>query len=165
MSDDEPQSRAPYVFLLGLVLFVASLVAFVADLVTGHDVLRSLAVNAIGVGLLVAWAAYDTLVDPESTVSSRGGAAGTGVLLLGLYLALAAVVVGVTSLVHGRLELALWAGGLGVVFVVLGFLAFPSDALAAEDGAVADPGEAADGDGDTAAEVDETPSNDADEGA
>jgi hypothetical protein len=130
-ADDQP-GRAPFVFLAGLVLFLGSLVAFVADLVTGHDVLRSLAANAVGVGILITWAAYDTLGDPDSTVTSRGGAAGTGVLLCGIYLVLAAVVVAVTSVVHGRLELAAWAGGVGILFVVLGFLAFPTESLVGE---------------------------------
>jgi hypothetical protein len=130
---DDQQAGSPMLFLGGLVLFLGSLVAFVADLVTGHDILRSLAVNAVGVGILISWAAYDTLVDPESAVSSRGGAAGTGVLLCGLYLLLAAVVVAVTSVIHGRLELGLWAGGSGVVLVILGFLAFPTETLGGEE--------------------------------
>jgi hypothetical protein len=129
MSDEGQPSWSPWVFLVGLVLFLGSLAAFVADLVTGHDVVRSLAVNAVGVAVLVTWAASDTLRDPESAVASRGGAAGTGVLLCGIYLVLAAVVLAVTSVVHGRLELAAWVGGLGVVLVALGFLAFPGDTL------------------------------------
>jgi len=150
MSDDADQpSRAPFVFLAGLVLFLASLAAFVADLVTGHDVLRSLAANAVGVAVLVTWAAYDTLVDPTSNVDTRGGAAGTGVLLCGVYLVLAAVVVGVTSVVHGRLELAMWAGGLGLVFVVLGFVAFPSEAVVEDEASDAESGTSeSDGTGD-----------------
>jgi drug/metabolite transporter (DMT)-like permease len=127
-SDDRP-ARAPVVFLFGLCVVLVSLAAFVADLVTGHDVVRSLAANAAGVAVLVGWAAYDTLVDPTSRVTSRGGAAGTGVLLCGLYLVAVGVVVAATSVVHGRLELAAWAGGLGVALVAVGFLAFPSETV------------------------------------
>lgn len=132
MSDDA--GRLQIVFLVGFVFFLGSLATFVADLVTGHDILRSLAINAGGVLLLIGWAAYDTLLDPDSVVSSRGGAAGTGVLLCGVYLVLAAVVVAATSIVHGRLELAGWSGGVGLLLVVLGFIAFPSDTLINDDG-------------------------------
>jgi peptidoglycan/LPS O-acetylase OafA/YrhL len=137
MTGNEQPSPAPLLFLLGLLCAVGSLAAFVADLVTGHDIHRSLGINAVGVGILVTWAAYDTLVDPDAIVESRGGAAGTGVLLYGLYLVLAGAIVAVTSLVHGRLELAAWVGGLGVVLVVVGFLAFPSETLV-EDAAASE---------------------------
>jgi peptidoglycan/LPS O-acetylase OafA/YrhL len=125
-ADEQPTAAtAPFVFLLGVILFGASLVAFVADLVTGHDVLRSLGANAVAVAVLVCWAAVDTLSDPDSEVATRRGAAGTGLLLFGLYLVVAGVVVAVTSLVHGRLELALWGGGLGVAVVLVGFVVYP----------------------------------------
>lgn len=128
MSDADP-SRAPFVFLFGLALFCVSLVAFVADLVTGHDVFRSLAGNAVGTLVLVWWAGYDTLNDPDSRVSTRTGAAGTALLLFGLYLVAAAVVVGATSLLHGRLAPALWGGGAGVALVLVGFLVFPREGI------------------------------------
>lgn len=122
-------AASPLVFLAGAVLFLGGVVAFVADLVTGHDVARSLAVNAVGALVLVGWAAVDTLSDPESAVASRGGAAGTALLLFGAYLVAAGVVVGVTSVRHGRPRLALLAGGGGVVAVVVGFLVFPTTAV------------------------------------
>lgn len=135
-SGDRDESTAPYLFLLGLLGFVGSLVAFVADLVTGFDVVRSLAVNAVSVGLLVFWAARDTLTDPDSNVESASGAAGTALLLLGLYLLVGAAVVGVTSLVHGRFSVVPWAAGLGLVLVVVGFLVLPRETILAdsEDG-------------------------------
>jgi hypothetical protein len=148
-SDDQP-ARAPFVFLVGLLVVLASVAAFVADLVTGHDIIRTLAANAAGVAVLVTWAAYDTLVDPASTVTSRGGAAGTGMLLCGIYLVAVGVVVAATSVVHGRLELAVWAGGLGVILVVVGFLAFPGETVteepdSAEEGTAPDDRAADDG--------------------
>lgn len=118
-------SASPLVFLLGLLAFLGSLVAFVADVVTSHDVLRSLLVNAASAVVLVWWAAADTLSDPDSNVTTRKGAAGTGLLLLGIYLLAGAAVVGVTSLVHGRFDVVPWVAGLGGVAVVVGFLVFP----------------------------------------
>jgi hypothetical protein len=122
-------STAPFLFLLGLLGFVASLVAFAADLVTGHDILRSLAVNVGSVAVLVFWAARDTLTDPDSSVDSTGGAVGTGLLLLGLYLVVGAAVVGVTSLVHDRFSVVPWAVGVGLALVVVGFLVLPRERI------------------------------------
>ena len=131
--DRQEPSTAPILFLLGFVGFVGSLVAFVADLLTGYDVVRSLLVNAGSVAILVVWAARDTLTDPESSVDSAGGAAGTGLLLIGLYLTVGAVVVGVTSLVHDRFDVVPWAAGLGVVLVVVGFLVLPRERILTAD--------------------------------
>ena len=139
----DDRSTAPYLFLLGLLGFVGSLVAFVADLITGFDVVRSLAVNAASVGLLVFWAARDTLTDPESSVDSAGGAAGTALLLLGFYLLVGAAIVGVTSLVHGRFSVVPWAAGLGVVLVVVGFLVLPRETILADSEAGEQPTETA----------------------
>lgn len=132
-SDDQP-GRARLVFLFGLFVFLVSLAAFVADLVTGHDIVRSPAANAAGVVVLVTWAAYDTLVEPASTVTSRGGAAGTGMVLCGMYLVGAGVVVAATSLVHGRLELAVFAGVLGIALVVVALFVVPSETVVEGEG-------------------------------
>jgi hypothetical protein len=132
---DETTSTAPFLFLLGLVGFLGTLAAFVADLLTGHDILRSLLGNAASVGVLVWWAATDTLEDPDSSVDSRSGAAGTGLLLLGLYLVVGAAVVGLTSPFHDRFGVVPWTAGTGVVFVVVGFVVLPRAAiLDASDG-------------------------------
>lgn len=112
-------------FLLGLVAFLVSAVAFVADIVTGHDIVRSLVVNAAATLGLVAWAARDTLRDPSSAVDSRGGAASTGLLLYGLYLVVAAVVVAATSLWHDRLLLGLYGIVGGLIVILIGFVGFP----------------------------------------
>ncbi len=132
--DERSGGASPFVFLLGLVAFVGSLVAFAADLVTGYDVARSLLVNAASAVVLVWWAGSDTLSDPDSDVTTRSGAAGTGLLLLGIYLLLGAVVVGVTSLVHDRFDLVPWAAGLGVVAMVVGFLIFPRGSVLSREG-------------------------------
>lgn len=124
---------APFLFLLGLVGFLGSTVAFLADLATGFDVLRSLSVNAASATLLIWWAATDTLSDPESSVDSKRGAAGTGLALLGAYLVVAAAVVGVTSPLHDRLPLVPWAAGLGIVLAVIGFFALPREAIRSAD--------------------------------
>jgi protein-S-isoprenylcysteine O-methyltransferase Ste14 len=132
-TDGTTNGTAAFLFLLGLVGFCGSVVAFLADLLTGYDILRSLLVNAASAALLVWWAATDTLTDPESSVDSRGGAAGTGLLLLGLYLALGAAVVGVTSLVHDRFDIVPWAAGLGILLVVVGFVVLPRETILTAD--------------------------------
>lgn len=133
-------------FLVGLVAFVASLAAFAADLLTGHTVLRSAAVNAAAALALVGWAAHDTLTDPESAVDSRGGAATTALMLYGLYLALASVVVAATSPWHGQLSLAVVAGGVGIAAVLVGFLGFPRERVLDSAREAGDDGSETDGD-------------------
>lgn len=123
-------------FLLGLAAFLASIAAFVADIVTGHDIVRSLAVNAAATLGLVGWAARDTLRDPTSAVDSRSGAASTALLLYGLYLVAAAVVVAATSLWHDRLLLGLYGVVGGLVVVLVGFVGFPRGRVL-DDGATA----------------------------
>jgi hypothetical protein len=144
MAETEGPVTAPLLFLLGLVLFAAGTLAFAADLVTGHGVVRSLLANALGAFLLVGWAARDTLTDPDSAVDSPGGAAGTAILLYGLYLLLAGVIVAVTSVRHGRLPVGLGLAGAAVALIAVGFLVFPR-------GAVADDGDDGDGEPETPA--------------
>ncbi len=117
---------SPWLFLLGLVVFLGSAVLFVADLVRGIDILRSVVGNAVGAVLLIIWAALDTLSTPESEVATRSGAAGTALLLYGVYLLGTGAVIAVTGVFfHDRLVL----GGLYVVLsagaIVLGYLIFP----------------------------------------
>jgi hypothetical protein len=147
--EERTGSASPFVFLLGLLAFVGSVVAFATDLVTGYDPLRSLLVNAAGAVVLVWWAGADTLSDPDSDVTSQSGAAGTGLLLLGIYLLLGAAIVGVTSLVHNRFGLVPWAAGIGIVAMVVGFLIFPRGSVLGEDGAAEPSG---DGDGTAASD-------------
>jgi hypothetical protein len=129
MTETEGPVTAPLLFALGLILFVAGTVAFLADLVTGHGVVRSLLANALGAFLLVGWAARDTLADPDAAVDSPGGAAGTAILLYGLYLLLAGVIVAVTSFRHGRLPVGLGLAGAAVALIVVGFLVFPRGSI------------------------------------
>lgn len=131
--DGDAAGSHPFVFLVGLLLFLASSAAFLADLVTGHDVLRSLALNGLGTLVLVAWAANDTLVDPDAEVSTLSGAGGTALLLVGVYLLVAAVGLALTSFWHDRLGLAPWLGGTAVVLAVVGFAVFPVGAFLGEE--------------------------------
>lgn len=128
------EGGSPLVFLAGLVVFLGSILLFLADLFRGIDVLRSVAINALGAGLLIAWAAHDTLYDPDSEVATAGGAAGTALLLYGLYLLIAGVVIAVTSFFHGRLQLGLGYVGLSVAAIVLGFSIFPTEAIIEDRG-------------------------------
>jgi F0F1-type ATP synthase assembly protein I len=131
MSDDYRwEGGSPWLFLVGLLLFLGSGLLFLTDLIRGVDVLRGIAANAAGAALLMAWAAYDTLFDPDSEVATRGGAAGTALLLYGLYLLIAGVVIGATGLLfHEYAALGPWYLGLAVVAVVVGFSVFPTEAV------------------------------------
>jgi F0F1-type ATP synthase assembly protein I len=124
------EGGSPWLFLVGLLLFLGSGLLFFTDLIRGVDVLRGIAANAVGAALLMAWAAYDTLFDPNSEVATRGGAAGTALLLYGLYLLVAGVVVVTTGLLfHEYTALGPWYLGLAVVAVVVGFVVFPTEAV------------------------------------
>jgi len=125
---------SPALFLLGFLVFLGSVLLFFLDLVRGVDVLRSMGANAIGAALLMAWAAHDTLFDPDSEVATAGGAAGTALLLYGLYLFAAGVLVGATGLFfHDRAVLGGWYLGLAVVATVVGFVIFPRGAVLDEE--------------------------------
>ncbi|MFC7058309.1 hypothetical protein [Halovenus salina] len=73
-------------------------VLFVIDLVRGGDVFRAILGNAVGAVVLIGWAALDTVRDPESTVTSVGGATGTALLLYALYLAGTGAIIAATAL-------------------------------------------------------------------
>lgn len=118
-------------YLLGLGGFLLSTIAFAAALVLGTDLRPILAANALSAALLVAWAARDTYLDPDSEVTTVPGAVGTAMLLLAVYGLLAAAVVAVTSPVHGRLDLALFVAGAAVVAGVLAVVTFPLEVLVA----------------------------------
>ena len=155
MSDDATwDGGSPWLFLVGLVLFLGSGLLFAADAIRGMDAFRGIAANAVGAVLLMAWAAHDTLHDPDSEVATRGGAAGTALLLYGLYLLVAGVVIGATGLLfHAYARLALWYLGLAVAAVLVGFLVFPTEAVVDEraddaaDGSVVDDAATAESEG------------------
>jgi hypothetical protein len=119
--------------LLGLVVFLGSAVLFVVNLVRGVDVLRAIGANGLGTALLIAWAAHDTLRNPDSEVGTPGGAAGTALLLYGLYLFGSGLVIAVTGLFHDHWRLGLIYLGLAVVTVVLGYAIFPTGAVLSEE--------------------------------
>lgn len=120
---------APLLFLVGLVAFAGGAVGFLADLVTGHDILRSLLVNGGGAGLLVTWAAVDTLGDPDARVATATGAAGTALLLYGLYMIVVGLVVAATTFRHGRLWLGVGMSASGAAGMLVGFLVFPRESV------------------------------------
>ncbi|MEF8839704.1 MAG: hypothetical protein V5A18_09395 [Haloarculaceae archaeon] len=122
----------PWLYLLGVLVFVASLGAFVWDLATGHPIERSLVTNALGTVMLVAWAGYDSYRDPETGVATRGGAVGTGLILVGIYLFVAGLVVAVTSLIHDRTVVGLLMVAGSVPLVLVGFLSYPTEDVLGE---------------------------------
>ncbi|MFT4947336.1 MAG: hypothetical protein ACI8TL_001578 [Natronomonas sp.] len=136
---DDWDGSSPWLFLLGLAVFLGSVILFVADLIRGVDVLRSIVANGLGTALLIAWAAHDTLLNPESEVATPAGAAGTALLLYGLYLLGAGVVIVVTGFVHDRLRLGLWYVGLAVVAIAVGYFIFPKGAVISAETDMTDP--------------------------
>lgn len=139
MADDtaSPTSwdgSSPWLFFVGALVFTVALVLFVYDLAAGNDVLRGIAANGVGAALLIAWAAHDTLSDPDSEVATTGGAAGTALLLYGLYLFVSGFVIAVTGLlVHDRGGLGLWYVGLAIITVAIGFVIFPTASVIDEE--------------------------------
>lgn len=127
------EGASTWLFLLGLVVFLGSAVLFVVDLVRGVDVFRAILANAMAAVVLIGWAALDTLQDPDSEVVTVGGAAGTALLLYGLYLLGVGVVVTVTSFRHGHLDIGLLYVGFAVVAVLVGYFIFPTGSVVDED--------------------------------
>lgn len=150
MSDEEWDGSPAWLFLLGLVVFLATGLLFVADLLRGLSILRSVAGNAVGVALLILWAAHDTLRNPDSVVGTPAGAAGTALLLYGLYLLAAGAAIVFTSLLHDQFILGVYYVAIAVAAVVVGFVVFPREGLLTEeqqdDESTAD-SEGVDGDG------------------
>lgn len=159
-ADIERDERAsPWLFLLGLVVFLGSTLLFVVDLVRGVDVIRSVAANGVGAIVLIGWAALDTYRSGEFEVDTISGATGTALLLYGLYLSIAGFVVGLTGLfAHDRLIIGVSYIGLSVGAVVLGYLIMPLGALLGsdeetDDGDDENPGQHSATEGETAAET------------
>jgi len=136
-----------WLYLLGILVFGASLGAFGWDVVSGHPIERTLAANAVAAVLLVAWAGLDSYRNPDSAVTTRGGAVGTGLVLVGLYLFLGGLVVAITGLVHGRWILGLAMVAVAIPVVLVGVLAFPTEPVL-EDDEAEEGGGGADGSGD-----------------
>ena len=145
MSDEDWDGSPAWLFLLGLVVFLATGLLFVADLIRGISILRSVAGNAVGVALLILWAAHDTLRNPDSVVGTPAGAAGTALLLYGLYLLAAGAALVVTSLLHDRFMLGVYYVAMAVAAVVVGFVVFPREGLVTEEQQDEEPTTADDG--------------------
>lgn len=144
MSTD-PRMRgriSPWIFLVGLVLFLGSIALFVFEVATGRDVLRAIAFNSLAAAVLMGWAAHDTLADPDSEVDSTGGAAGTSLLLYGVYLFVSGAVITITGFWHTRLSVGLWYLALALGATVVGYIIFPTEAIAASREEATDPDEA-----------------------
>lgn len=134
MAEHEEWDGSPaWLFLLGLIVFLGSGLLFVVDLFRGIDVLRGIAGNAVGVALLILWAAHDTLRNPDSEVGTPAGAAGTALLLYGLYLLAAGAIIALTGLFHDHPRLGFWYVGLAVGAVIVGYFIFPTDAVVGND--------------------------------
>ncbi|ERH10257.1 MAG: hypothetical protein J07HX64_02029 [halophilic archaeon J07HX64] len=83
---DDGLQRSPWLFLLGVVLFLGSTVLFLFDLVEGNNVARGLAANGVAAVILLGLAGLETLSNPESHVQTRFEAFRAVVFFCGLYL-------------------------------------------------------------------------------
>ncbi|WP_267164119.1 hypothetical protein [Halovenus salina] len=128
---ESTDGASPWLFLFGLVLFLGTAVLFVIDLVRGGDVFRAILGNAVGAVVLIGWAALDTVRDPESTVTSVGGATGTALLLYALYLAGTGAIIAATALLgHDYFTVGLLYAVLAAVAAGLGYSIFPTGTVA-----------------------------------
>lgn len=143
-SADEDRSPDPgwLAFLVAFIAFVGSALAYGLALLTRSNVAASLAVNAAAALILVGWAANSTLTDPASDVRTLPGAIGTALLLLAGYFVSAAVLVGITSIWHGRVDLAIALAVAGGVAGVAGLAMFPVAVLLDTEPSGADDGPA-----------------------
>ncbi len=125
---------SPLLFLGGAAIFLGGIALFGYDLFAGNDPFRGIVGNAVGAALLIGWAALDTVQDPNSEVNTGGGAAGTALLLYGMYLLLGGVTIAATGLFfHERGAIGLWYVGLAIVSIVIGFLIFPTGSVVSEE--------------------------------
>jgi hypothetical protein len=147
---DEWEPTWLWFFILGALVFLAGLGVFVYQLWQGTDVIAGIAVNGIGAVLLIVWAAKDALSDPSIEGATWSVAAGTGLVLYGLYLLGAGIVVAATGVfVHDRLTLGLLYIPLALVAVIIGFaihraqveITLDEDDEGSEDDSDADAGE------------------------
>jgi hypothetical protein len=115
--------RSPWLFLLGVVVFLGSVGLFLYDLVNGNNAVRGIVANAAAAALVVVLAGLETLSDPESHIQTRGEAVRAMLLFFGLYLVAAGAVVLVVG-VLGQPDPRLGAGGVAVggAIVALMFL-------------------------------------------
>jgi hypothetical protein len=132
VTQDNWSGSPAWLFLLGLVVFLGSGALFLVDLFRGGAVLRGVVGNAVGVAVLILWAAHDTLRNPDSEVATPAGAAGTALLLYGLYLLVAGAVIVLTGFFHAYMQLGFLYVGFAVLAVLVGYLTFPTDAVVEE---------------------------------
>ncbi|ERH10290.1 MAG: hypothetical protein J07HX64_02062 [halophilic archaeon J07HX64] len=78
--------RSPWLFLLGVVIFLGSTVLFLFDLLEGNNVIRGLVANGVAAVILLGLAGLETLSNPESHVQTRFEALRAVVFFCGLYL-------------------------------------------------------------------------------
>jgi hypothetical protein len=117
MATDDDPGRATWLFLLGVTLFLGSVVLLVADLVRGVPIARGVVLNAVGALLLVAVATRETFADDDSSIETRLDAFRASVFFVSVYLIGAGVVLLVVGLVASpppRL------GAFGLVAGILG---------------------------------------------
>jgi hypothetical protein len=120
---DSGLGSSPWLFLLGVVLFLGSIALALYDLVNGNGIGRGLVANGAAAALVLALAGLETLSNGDSHIDTRGEAVRAIVFFYGLYLLAAGVVVFGVALV-GQPDPRLGAGAIAVggVVVVVTFL-------------------------------------------
>jgi len=115
--------RSPWLFLLGVVLFVGSAVLFLFDLVQGNSVTRGLVANGVAALVLLGLAGLETLSNPESHVQTRFEALRAVVFFLGFYLFGAGLVVLAAALAgHPEPRVGAAYVAVGGIIVIVTFL-------------------------------------------
>ena len=115
---DAGLQRSPWLFLLGVVIFLGSTVLFLFDLVEGNSVTRGLVANGVAAVILLGLAGLETLSNTESNIQTRSEALRAVVFFLGLYLVGAGLAV-LAAAVVGHPEPRVGAGYLAVGGVVV----------------------------------------------
>jgi hypothetical protein len=115
---DAGLKRSPWLFLLGVVIFLGSAVLFLFDLVGGNSVTRGLVANGVAAVILLGLAGLETLSNPESHIQTRSETLRAVVFFLGLYLVGAGLAVLAAALV-GHPEPRVGAAYLAVGGVVV----------------------------------------------
>lgn len=120
---DTGLQRSPWLFLLGVVLFLGSTVLFLFDLLEGNSVTRGLVANGVAALVLLGLAGLETLSNPESHIQTRSEALRAVVFFAGLYLVGAGLVVLAAALVgHPAPRVGVAYLAVGGVTVTVTFL-------------------------------------------
>ena len=114
---------SPWLFLLGAVVFLGSVVLFLYDIASGNDVGRGLVANGLAAALVLGLAGREILSHRDSHVRTCREALRAVLFFYGVYLLLAGMVVLVTAVLsHPEPRLGGIYVGAGAAITVVTFL-------------------------------------------